>query len=302
MASRGNVEDFIKKSRKIHGNKYNYNYVKYINATTKIEIECKLHGIFLQSPMKHLYNRGCPKCSHNLKLTTNDFIKNAKNIHGNTYDYSLVEYKNNKSKVKIVCKNHGIFLQSYSSHISNKKTCPKCSKEITNLNSCIKFFRKCNIVHNSKYDYSKSIYKGFDYKIEIVCNIHGSFWQKSGNHLTKMQGCPNCIKISKGEKTLSEFLKRKNINYISQMRFKECIDKQKLPFDFYIPEKNICIEFDGIIHFEPVKFMGGEEKFIDRKRKDNIKNQFCINNKINLIRIPYNKINNIEDILSTFLD
>ncbi len=119
-------EEFIEKAIQKHGDKYDYSLVEYKNSRTKIKIICPTHYIFEQTPDCH-FNRGCDKCGGTATLTTNEFIEKSKNIHKDKYDYSLVNYKNNSTKVKIICSNHGIFEQEPSSHINHKNGCPKCA-------------------------------------------------------------------------------------------------------------------------------------------------------------------------------
>lgn len=93
--------------------------------------------------------------------------------------------------------------------------------------------------------------------------------------------------LSFGEQKTKESLIALNINFIQEYKFSDCKNKKPLPFDFYLPDYNICIECDGIQHFKPIKYYGGEEKFIQRQQNDKIKTQYCKNNNIKLIRIPY---------------
>ena len=102
----------MKKSEKVHGDKYDYLLVEYKTSHEKVSIVCKEHVAFNQKDNGHLNGKGCPTCAGNIKLTTKDFINKINVIHGNKYDYSLVKYTKNKNKVKIVCPNHGVFEQS----------------------------------------------------------------------------------------------------------------------------------------------------------------------------------------------
>lgn len=119
------TKKFIEKSKEIHGNKYNYSNVDYKNATTKVHIICPSHGEFYQKPCVHLQGCGCPKCSGNFKLNTEDFIKRAKSVHNCLYDYDKVDYKNSSTPVEIFCKIHGYFTQKPYSHL-NGSGCPTC--------------------------------------------------------------------------------------------------------------------------------------------------------------------------------
>jgi len=120
-----NSGEFIKKCIKIHGNKYDYSLVCYLNSKKKVKILCKKHGIFYQEPRNHLVGQRCPVCVGNKKITNKDFIKRANEIHKKRYDYSLVKVNGSREKVKIICKSHGIFKQVVDTHLRNHG-CPKC--------------------------------------------------------------------------------------------------------------------------------------------------------------------------------
>ena len=124
------TEEFIKKAREVHGDKYDYSKVVYVKSKTKVTIICPKHGEFLQTPQKHLYGQGCPICGCKSGLTTEEFIKKARAVHGDRYDYSKVEYVNAQTPVVIICPKHGEFLQNPSSH-TDGRGCKKCATEIT---------------------------------------------------------------------------------------------------------------------------------------------------------------------------
>lgn len=158
------------------------------------------------------------------------------------------------------------------------------------------FIELSNKVHGNKYDYSKSEYITQKTKTTIICPEHGEFKQKPTNHFHLKRGCPRCSE-SKGEREIRNYLDRNNIKYSEEHTFEGWADNNKLRFDFYLIDYDICIEFDGVQHFKPIERFGGEEYFKDIKRKDGIKNKFCFDNKIKLIRIPYKNIDNVEEIL-----
>jgi hypothetical protein len=152
------TEEFIKKAIKIHGDKYDYSKVNYIDAHTKVCIICPIHGEFWQTPNNHLTKYGCKKCAmdalnSNKPRSTEEFIKIAKKLHGNKYDYSKVEYKNCKTKVCIICPKHGEFWQTPDNHINKNhpQNCPYCSE--SKLEQEIRVFLT---EHNIKFDYDKS--------------------------------------------------------------------------------------------------------------------------------------------------
>lgn len=286
-------DEFIKRAKKINGDKYDYSLVEYERNYSKVKIICKKHGVFEQIPKDHLRGFGCDKCSGSFNLKKEEFVEKSKYINGEKYDYSLVNYINNKIKIKIICKIHGVFLQKPNHHLSGVG-CPYCggTKKLTQE----EFEKKSSSVHNCFYDYSKTLYVNNEKNVNIICKKHGQFSQKAENHL-KGQGCPKC-KLSKGEKKIYIFLVKNNINFKTQHSFLDCKFKSKLFFDFYLSEYNICVEFDGIQHYDSIEKFGGEKEFKKTKERDLAKNEFCIKNKIELIRIPYFEYKNIDLILN----
>ena len=131
------TQQIIQDFKEVHGDKYDYSLVQYKTMHTKVVIVCPEHGQFEQTPSAHLRPQGCSKCANaknatRQRDTTESFIHKAKSIHGDTYDYSLVEYGNNAiDKVKIICKEHGVFEMSPNSHLSKSSNCPECSRRHT---------------------------------------------------------------------------------------------------------------------------------------------------------------------------
>jgi very-short-patch-repair endonuclease len=289
---------FVKKAKKIHGEFFDYSRVNYEGTLIKVEIGCPEHGYFLQTPNSHLRGRRCPKCYGNIKYNNDTFIEKCEEIWGKElyekYDLSLVDYKGNKNPIIIFCKKHGIFKQKPNEFL-HKHGCKICGG--TYISNTNEFVSKANIVHNFKFDYSKSVYKNAHTKLIIKCEYHGDFLQKPYSHLDGC-GCPIC-KSSKGEIRIKNFLDNNKIEYEYNFSFKKCKYKYSLPFDFYIKDKNICIEYDGIQHENIIEYFGGVEKYKERLIRDNIKNDFCKNENINLLRISYKNVNNVEKILKT---
>lgn len=278
------TEIFIKESQKIHNNKYNYSISKYINRRTKIKYICTVHGVIEQLPLNHMNGGVCYKCNNYGKSNTAEFIKKSNIIHGNKYDYSLVNYITAHEKVKIICSKHGVFEQIPNSHL-NGYGCIKCSDRYKKDKEFIINAKK---IHNDIYDYSLVKYKNNKNHVKIICPIHGIFTQRPDNHINNKTGCPIC-KESFGEKEIRKLLEKNNINFESQKKFDECKNIFKLPFDFYLPKYNICIEYDGEQHYNPIKYFGGIKTFNKLKIRDKIKNKYCIQNNIKLIRIKYDE-------------
>jgi len=298
LCSNNNIKyttnQFIDKSKKIHGGRYDYSNVDYKNTKTQVKIICSKHGLFKQKPSNHLMGSGCLKC-HRIKsaekrsLTTEKFIKEVKEIHGNLYDYSNSIYKNAKTKIKIICPKHGVFRQTPNAHKSGKG-CAKCAHITTakkrNLTT-EEFIKKAKEIHGDKYDYSKSVYNTAKTKVKIICPEHGVFKQTPNSH-TQGRGCSTCI-TSKGENKTRQELIKNNINFIRQHTFEDCRHIYALPFDFYLPDHNTCIEYNGIQHYKPVKYFGGKKAFENQQLRDKIKSDYCKSNNIQLISIRYDE-------------
>lgn len=224
---------FIEKAVRVHGIKYDYSKVNYINAHTKVCIICPEHGEFWQIPNNHLRGKGCPHCSRNAKMNTEEFIKKAQERHKNKYNYSKVNYINNKTKVCIICPTHGEFWQTPGHHISGDQ-CPLCAHQ-SFKDTTKGFVEKAKKVHNTKYNYSKANYINAHTKVCIICPEHGEFWQIPTNHL-KGRGCPKCkneriaksltssrdVFVEKAKKIHGDKYDYSNVDYIKSQK-KVCI-------------------------------------------------------------------------------
>ena len=248
-----NTEEFIRKARIIHGDKYDYSKIDYKNNRTQVEIICKIHGKFFQTPSGHLSGKGCKECGKEkskedtrsrIMLSKDEFIKRANNIHKNLYDYSKIEYVDTRTKIKIICKKHGSFLQTPQKHMMGRG-CPTCGRERTtehNFSNTQDFIKKAKLLHGDFFSYKKVDYRGADIKIEIICEKHGSFFQSPHNHL-KGSGCPRCgVSASKFEIEIVNFIKTFYLGEIIT-NSKDIIPPMEL--DIYIPEFNLAIEFNG---------------------------------------------------------
>lgn len=188
-----------------------------------------------------------------------NFIKLSINKHNNKYDYSKVDYINNKTKVCIICPEHGEFWQIPRDHqIGNG--CPYCSGKVTFKLTTAQFIKKAKKIHGNEYDYNNVNYINAFTNVEIVCHKHGSFKQRASNHL-QGKGCPKC-KCSKLEKKLYDFLINNNINFVKEYSPSWLPNKR---YDFYLPDFKLLIECQGIQHFYKSYFnekYGGLDKQI----------------------------------------
>ena len=234
-------------------------------------------------------------------MTKEEFIEKATVIHGNKFDYSSVTDTAKRSdKVKIICPIHGDFFQSYSRHVICKYGCNKCKyKIIASIRSDgkEKFIEKAISVHNDAYDYSDVIYVNARTKVKIKCNkCKKIIIMTPDNHIRGECECFNCFK-SKGEKKVQKILDKYNLQYDTQKTFETCKDIGYLKFDFYLTELNICIEYDGELHYKESR-RGNRKPPSYYVSHDNIKTKYCLDNGIKLIRIKYTDFKHIESILS----
>lgn len=287
--------EFIKQAKLIHGDKYDYSKSVYVNNKTKLEIYCPKHDlIFNQTPGHHINKKcRCPKCgreSGNFKQTKqiDTFIKDAKAIHGDIYDYNKSVYINKYTNLIITCKIHGDFEQTPSTHLRSgcKYGCPKCGHvKIGNFRrlSLEEFINKSKSIHGeTKFDYSKVIYINDKTNIKLICReCDVEFETMPGNHVRGAGGCP-CCTSSRGENDVRNFLIKNNIKFEEQKMFDGCKYKALLKFDFYLPDHNACIEFQGRQHFEPISYFGGEDGFKLIKERDKAKVKYCVDNNIKL--------------------
>ena len=274
------VECFIKKSKEIHGDKYDYSKVKYINSKTNVCIICPIHGEFWIAPTHHLKEkRGCPQCNERI-FNTETFIIKANKIHNSKYDYSKTIYNGYENKVIIICPIHGEFKQSPDSHL-HSYGCPQCGYEKRREKRLLNqsdFIERANKIHNHKFNYGKVIYKGCEKHITIICPIHGEFKQSPYVHLHS-SGCPFC-KESFLERNINNILLKVNINFERQKKFK-WLGRQSL--DFYLSKYNIAIECQGEQHFKCVEIFGGNNQFVKQQHLDLKKKKLCQENNIKLI-------------------
>ena len=284
------IDDFVQKAIQIHNNKYDYSKVNYVNSQTKVCIICPEHGEFWQTPGSHIKGVGCPKC-YGKNKTTEEIVQNFISIHGSKYNYSEVYYTGIFNKIKIICPEHGEFMQTPHSHLHGHG-CPKCfyNREQSINTKCRENFAEKSIKkHGNKYDYSKVNYINAKTPVCIICPEHGEFWQSPNKHISG-NGCPKCKESSLEEK-IRIMLEENDIKFEQEKRFKN----HNRIYDFYIKDKNVIIECQGIQHFENTNYFSTN---IESQIKiDKEKYEWCINNNINILylteykfkeKIPYN--------------
>lgn len=298
------IDEFIDFCNKKHNNKYDYSRVSFRTQAEKIEIICSEHGIFTQIASQHkIY--GCKKCGNKLKnqskrITVDYFIEKCSIRYKNKYDYHLINKIDGvHDKVKIICPQHGVFEQQVETHMNSKIGCMQCYNDVRgemNILSNDVVINNLKIKH-PEYDYSKVNYIGNQIKIDIICQKHGVFRSLYHNLLNGSK-CPKC-RESKGETAIRLFLERNNIQYIKEYYFNEQTGrKDSNIFDFYLPDKNIFIEYNGIQHYKSVDFFGGDEALTKQRYKD-VSKLFITSFEFGgeLIEVPFYYLSNIDEYL-----
>lgn len=290
---RVSFEDFLKQAKQVHGDKYKYYKEDFTKISAKTKIHCSIHGDFEQMADAHIRQAsGCPECGSDSqrekrKMSKEDFILKSKAVHGDKYNYSKVVYQNNRKKITVICPNHGEFYPAPANFLLGSG-CPKCSsiEQHENQKKSVEDFITDSIkMHGDKYDYSRVQYNGGKVFVEIICKKHGVFHQTPNNH-QRGNGCPFC-NSSKGENQIKLILDNLEVRYFTQHTFDGLVDKRKLKCDFYLPDSNLVIEYNGKQHYEEVATWGGKETLNEVQRRDELKRVFLKSVNIKLLEIPY---------------
>ncbi len=223
MPRRLTTEEFIEKARATHGDRYSYGRAVYVRSTGKITITCHEHGDFEQEACSHLQGAGCAKCSGNAKLTTEDFIEQAREVHGDRYGYARSIYTSTMKKIIITCPEHGYFLQTPDTHLrgSGCPTCGLLARALSKTLTTEEFIEKARATHGDKYGYGRTVYRGMNNKVTITCPEHGDFLQTSRDH-SQGKGCIKCATTARVlSKTLTteKFIKRARLVHGSKYNY-----------------------------------------------------------------------------------
>lgn len=286
-----NTVKFIEKAKQVHGDKYDYSKVEYINSQTKVCIICPIHGEFWQIPADHLRGRACLKCGQiscgekQKQASKEKFVERCKEIHGNKYNYDKVVYVDALTDIIVTCHTHGDFVTN-PNRMLNGHGCPKC--HFDTLHSLYskgrdKFIKDAKEIHGDMFDYSLVDYKNNKTKVKIICNEHGVFETTPEAHLNGC-GCPKCEEPL-GERKISDYLEEHNIEFQKQYRIN--YKGRHYRADFYIPSKNLIIEYNGKQHYYQVKYFGGIKKLTTQKERDANLRKHCKANNIKLFEITY---------------
>ena len=276
---------------------------EYIDNSTKLQYLCPNHldkGVQEITFANFTKGRGCGYCAKRKKKTQQEYIEELTIKKPNIE--VLGTYDGLKVKVLHKCKVCGYEWEVIPDNLLNSKNgCPKCGKRAKLANK--EFLEKLNEINPSIKPLDEYITN--IHKIHFLCSKCGFIWEAKPNNILNGKGCPKC-KSSKGEQRIQQILDKHNIKYDIQYKFNNCCNENVLPFDFYLPQYNLCIEYDGIQHFLPCTFGGiseerAKENLESCKLRDSIKDNFCQVNGIKLLRIPYTQFNNIESIITSII-
>lgn len=277
---------------------------QYINVNTKIMHRCKLDGYeWMAFPSNIIKGHGCPHCANRKKsirmsLTEDEYKQKLFDI--NPSIQFIGKYQNANTKAMHRCKICGHQWMAYPSNTLNGKGCKKCAdKNNADMlrRSHDTYVSQVQNINNSVVVLGK--YINARTPIKHKCKICEYEWETSPDSILHGHGCPRCIE-SNGEKDINEYLSMHSIKFIRQYTFVDCKNIKVLPFDFYLPEYDMCIEYDGTQHFEPVEFFGGQKSFEATVKRDAIKTNYCISNDIMLIRIKYDE--DVTEILDKYFN
>jgi ssDNA-binding Zn-finger/Zn-ribbon topoisomerase 1 len=290
--------EFLKRAENTHGKRYKYVESSYTNYTSKMKLFCSEHGIFEQTPHSHISMKsGCPECGYLKSAKSNQkgweiVLSMFTSVHGARYSYDGDSYTDVSKKIRILCGKHGWFEQKPYQHYGGSG-CNQCAIEEVHERQKIvfeEFVRRSIAMHGDRYKYIQRDWKDIFSPIRIQCSKHGDFLQIPRDHY-RGSGCPKCIS-SRGENEIRSILENLKIRFEEQKTFENLTHKSKLKCDFYLPDFNLVIEFNGLQHYEPISVFGGLDGLKETQKRDTIKYNYLISNDIKLIIVKFD----IEDI------
>jgi protein-arginine kinase activator protein McsA len=301
--SREEQKEFFLQEVEKYQSKYSFDSESFVSLYDHIWFTCKIHNkTFRQTPECHLNGEGCDICAKESRRLGKEVIihRIREKCGEDCFDLSKIpDSVLTTDIITLVCNECGFeFPRRLTDLIYSQQCgCSKCAIENTKLGK-EKFIERANQKRTemglSLYNYEKVVYVNNRTKVHIICTDCGkTFSQQPDNHLQGC-GCPFCW-TSKGEARVEKYLRDLNVEYVPQLLFGE-----RQHFDFYLPEHDAYIEFDGKQHEESVEFFGGAEAFEKNCERDARKNMFCYGKKP-LLRIKWYDYDNIEEILTQFM-
>lgn len=277
----------------------------YVDCKTKIKHKCKLDGYeWFAFPSNILKGHGCRECMKTtlrvkFAKTHEEYVQEVKIVNSDIE--VLEEYVNTHVKILHRCRKHNVVWYASPLHILEGCGCIECKGEKI-YNSKVKtidIYKQEVLQTVNSIEVVSEFYINARTPILHRCTACGHIWNASPDNILQGYGCPEC-NVSKGENQVKEYLIKHHIDYIFQCTFGDCKNINTLPFDFYLPDYNLCIEYDGIQHFHPVEYFGGELAFHETVTRDSIKTNYCLSNNIGLLRIRYDE--DVVDVLDQYFN
>lgn len=257
MSIKITTEDYIKRAKAKHGDKYDYSKLIYVNMCTNVFVRCNTCNFtWMANPQHHLYmGRGCRKCADiqnglNRRKSLDNFVNEATNRYGDKYEY-IEGYRGVHQHINVKCNVCTYIFKTTPGDILQKdrreELCPNCLR-IKQMDTCK---QRARLANADRYEYFNDFDNAWNVrdKIKILCKDCNQISEISiSRHIYDNQGCKNCAKYSKGERRIEKYLSNHNTLYIKEKKFSGCVYKSLLRFDFYLPNYNLCIEYDGRQH------------------------------------------------------
>ena len=281
-------DEFKLRANAKHNNFYDYSKTDLNNRDEdgKVVITCPIHGDFKQEPNNHLRGIGCGKCCGNIKKTKDEVIAEIHKIHGDKYiipdDF---EYKSNKSRLHIICPEHGDFYPTYHNFVKMGCDCKKCTCHVYNNDEFINNIKK---LYNDKLKYDFVDFKGYRNDVLVICSKCGKEHLVKPKRLLNGNFTCDCAQNDKTvlENVVESMLIEQKYNYIYQYKNEKWLkNEQPMSLDFYLPDLKIGIECQGRFHFEPYK-KNDDKSILEYKKqvnRDKLKKTLCEENNINLL-------------------
>ena len=233
--------EIIERFRAVHGDRYDYGNLNYTISAKKLTITCKTHGNFKQSLSIHEAGNGCPKCSGRHRWSTDEFIANSQEMHGDKYTYENTKYIGANDLITITCKIHGDFTTQPARHVQRGDGCPDCStrKHLTQED----FLQRATERFGDRYDYSLVEFVNVATPVKIICAAHGVFEQPPTYHLNNAIGCGQCsYNVSTKE---TKWLDTFDMSVNAKRNTRIDLDGRKRSVDAFDPDTNTVYEFWG---------------------------------------------------------
>ena len=283
MVKRKTDKQFKQEVFDLVGNEYTF-LDTYVNTMTKIRVKHnKCGGVYNVSPDNFVHGRRCPYCAGNARKTDKQFKQGAFDLVGNEYTF-LDPYVNSYTKIRVKHNKCGNIYEVTPNDFLRGSRCPYCAGLARKTDE--EFKHEINILVGNEYTFLDS-YVNNATKLRVKHNKCGNVYKVIPTNFLSGKRCPFCTDTPKGELIIIKILDKLGINYEYQKTFDDLKDDRLLSYDFYIPDQNTLIEYQGKQHYQPIDYFGGETKFKNQQKHDKMKLEYAKEHGYNLIAVPY---------------